>query len=223
MKKVFLSVLALTISQSLLAADIICPPINIIKSVKFTNAKKIPWVAGSGNKGLWAMTSNNFVYQGETWNVWYTNLTSATNEAQVIQEGKTHFDQKQLNQPVKEVSRKSTDCTYTLDSDNETVTASNPPNPPLPDLPKINSNNQSNIQNKNITVKNIQGNWKHDNSSVSITVKGSTYTFCNENNDCANGLLSNDNIEVPNWAVTGKLSNDGRLIVWSNGTQWRRD
>jgi hypothetical protein len=65
----------------------------------------------------------------------------------------------------------------------------------------------------------IEGRWKHSQSATSIKLQKNHYVFCNEDNDCANGYSI---IYVPKWNVIGKLTKDGRTIIWSNGTRWRR-
>jgi hypothetical protein len=217
MKKLFFIILMFAISQTLFAA-FTCPPISTIKSVKFYSAKKIPWVAGSGRSSLWMVSSDSFTYQGEAWNLLYNFATSATNQAQVIQDGTTHLNQKRLIQPIQSFEKNQNVCTYTSDKDVETVTAFNPPLTPM-------SDSLTKTQNENVSkppAKDIQGNWHNNQSQTSIKLNQPSYTFCNEVGNCANGFWSNGYIQVPQWNVTGTLSSDGNSIDWSNSTRWQR-
>jgi hypothetical protein len=71
---------------------------------------------------------------------------------------------------------------------------------------------------------NVSGTWFHDGRTVTIEKSGfDQYLFCNEDRNCANGFFSgNRSIQVSQWSVSGVLSQHGRTIEWSNGTQWTR-
>jgi hypothetical protein len=214
MKKIFLIISMFTFSQTVLA-EITCPSISTIISIKFSSAKKIPWIAGPNGSGLWMVTSDQFTDQGETWNLMYNVTTSATNETQAIQHGTTLLNQKQLIQPIKTVESKRNVCTYTSNDDVDTVSAFNPP---LGD--KVSKTQEENVN--PTPVKDIQGNWFHNKAQTLIKSDQSSYTLCNEDGNCASGFWRNGNIQVPQWHVTGTLSNDGNSIAWSNGTRWQR-
>jgi len=70
----------------------------------------------------------------------------------------------------------------------------------------------------------LSGQWFHDNQPVSITRQfDRNYTFCNEQNDCANGFMRfPGNIVVPQWQVSGSIQGGGNSIYWSNNTVWTR-
>jgi hypothetical protein len=49
-----------------------------------------------------------------------------------------------------------------------------------------------------------------------------TYRFINEQGRVADGNVSGDRVNAPNWQVTGVIQNHGSRIAWSNGTTWTR-
>lgn len=219
MKKTLLFLSLYLFSQAVFA-EVTCPSLNTIKGIKFTNARKIPWVTGPDNAGLWMATSDTFTDQGQNWSLFYTVTAKAETEEAVIQIAATKFRQKQMISPVKKIENNKNVCVYTSDNDKETVSAFNPPlesiakKPQLPPQPNQNLNQGP--------VSDLQGNWYHDQAQTSIKMVQPTYTFCNEMSNCANGFWDNGIIQVPFWNVTGKLSHDGKTIDWSNGTRWQK-
>ncbi|CDZ77742.1 hypothetical protein BN59_02032 [Legionella massiliensis] len=73
-------------------------------------------------------------------------------------------------------------------------------------------------------ANSLAGIWQHDNQQTTIRPgQGFNMLFCNEQGDCAQGILRGSRVVVvPQWNVTGSINKSKTLIVWSNGTQWAR-
>lgn len=70
----------------------------------------------------------------------------------------------------------------------------------------------------------LTGNWEHERNKTRISMVGNKLIFCNEQNNCVEGYLSNNNIiEVPEWNVTGTINANKTVISWSNSTVWSRN
>jgi hypothetical protein len=72
---------------------------------------------------------------------------------------------------------------------------------------------------------NISGRWFRNGQATSINVgpDGRTFTITNEWGLPGVGFVTRSGeLKVPTWGVTGRLSNNGQRIFWSNGTQWTR-
>jgi len=72
---------------------------------------------------------------------------------------------------------------------------------------------------------NLTGRWFRNSQATSINVgpDGRTFTITNEWGLPGAGYITRSGeLKVPVWGVTGHLSNNGRRIFWSNGTQWTR-
>lgn len=72
---------------------------------------------------------------------------------------------------------------------------------------------------------NLSGRWLRNGRPTNIQVArdGRNFTITNEWGLRSTGSISRSGeLRVPSWRVTGRLSNNGRRISWSNGTEWTR-
>lgn len=94
------------------------------------------------------------------------------------------------------------------------------PSPLLTPVP----NNINYPLNSSLNLSPLTGNWEHEGNKTLINMVGNKLIFCNEQNDCVEGYLSNNNIiEVPQWNVTGTINSNKTVISWGNNTLWRRN
>src|SRR5437870_3140505 len=72
---------------------------------------------------------------------------------------------------------------------------------------------------------NISGRWFRNGQPTSIDVArdGRNFTIVQEWGMRANGRITgNGELAVPAWGVTGRVTQNGQRIKWSNGTEWTR-
>jgi hypothetical protein len=72
---------------------------------------------------------------------------------------------------------------------------------------------------------NISGRWFRNGQATSIDVRpdGRSFIITNEWGLRSDGYINrNGELKVTAWGVTGRLSNNGQRISWSNGTEWTR-
>ena len=72
---------------------------------------------------------------------------------------------------------------------------------------------------------NLSGRWFRNGrpTSIQVTRDGRNFTITNEWGLRSTGSINRSGeLRVPSWRVTGRLSNNGQRILWSNGTQWTR-
>src|SRR5438445_5930296 len=72
---------------------------------------------------------------------------------------------------------------------------------------------------------NIGGRWFRNGQPTSIDVArdGRNFTIVQELGLRANGRITgNGELAVPAWGVTGRVTQNGQRIKWSNGTEWTR-
>jgi len=70
-------------------------------------------------------------------------------------------------------------------------------------------------------AQNISGRWYHDGKPTSISVSGQTVTITNEVAQSSSGSISGNEIVIFG-GPSGRVSDGGRRISWSNGTTWTR-
>lgn len=104
------------------AADSACPPDNIIKTVKFTQASKNIYL-----EDTWYLLSSPISVNGSEWNVWYTaKLADAKTPAEAIKQGQEVFDHASLTKvDSRKDGKQRTICIY--DGFNISLSAVNPP------------------------------------------------------------------------------------------------
>lgn len=70
--------------------------------------------------------------------------------------------------------------------------------------------------------KGLSGRWFHDGKPTSISVSaGGSVTITNEQGRSSSGkMVSNNKLDIS--GIRGDVSNGGRRISWSNGTEWTR-
>lgn len=69
----------------------------------------------------------------------------------------------------------------------------------------------------------LKGYWEHNHHPTSIRMWNNQLMFCNEQDACAEGMVSGDaHIFVPQWDVRGSINKNLNMISWSNGTIWIR-
>lgn len=76
-----------------------------------------------------------------------------------------------------------------------------------------------------IPTGNIGGRWFRDGQPTSIDVArdGRNFTIVQEWGMRANGRITgNGQLVVAAWGVTGRVTQNGQRIRWSNGTEWTR-
>jgi len=76
-----------------------------------------------------------------------------------------------------------------------------------------------------IPTVNIGGRWFRNGQPTSIDVArdGRNFTIVQELGLRANGRITgNGELAVPAWGVTGRVTQNGQRIKWSNGTEWTR-
>ena len=77
-----------------------------------------------------------------------------------------------------------------------------------------------------IANQKLLGKWIYDNKLCSFEWSNSRIggmEIINENGSRAQAyLFQNNSISIPAWNLTGKLSNDGNSINFSNNTAWNR-
>ena len=71
------------------------------------------------------------------------------------------------------------------------------------------------------TEQGISGRWYHDGKPTSVNVIGRGVTITNEAGQQSSGSLSGNDITIFG-GPSGRVSNDGRRISWSNSTTWTR-
>ena len=72
---------------------------------------------------------------------------------------------------------------------------------------------------------NLSGRWFRNGmpTNIDMSSDGRNFTVRNEWGMRASGHINrNGELKVPAWGVTGRLSNNGQRISWSNGTEWTR-
>lgn len=70
--------------------------------------------------------------------------------------------------------------------------------------------------------QDLNGPWSHDGKPTSISVSsGGSVTITNEQGQSSRGQMSGNDISIPG-GLRGHVSNNGRRISWSNGTEWTR-
>jgi hypothetical protein len=72
---------------------------------------------------------------------------------------------------------------------------------------------------------NFSGRWFRDGqpASINVAADGKNFTITNEWGLKATGVITRSGeLKVPVWLVTGRLSQNGLRISWSNGTEWTR-
>jgi len=67
----------------------------------------------------------------------------------------------------------------------------------------------------------ISGRWYHDGKPTSVSVIGRAVTITNEAGQSSSGSLSGNEIAIFG-GPSGRVSDDGRRISWSNGSTWTR-
>jgi hypothetical protein len=68
----------------------------------------------------------------------------------------------------------------------------------------------------------LSGRWFHDGKPTSISVSaGGSVTITNEQGQRSSGKMTSNN-ELNIAGIRGHVSNAGRRISWSNGTEWTR-
>ena len=67
----------------------------------------------------------------------------------------------------------------------------------------------------------VSGGWYHDGKPTSVSVIGRGVTITNEAGQQSSGSLSGNDITIFG-GPSGRVSDDGRRISWSNGTTWTR-
>jgi hypothetical protein len=74
-----------------------------------------------------------------------------------------------------------------------------------------------------ITAGDLVGSWTAGTGKGTIVaLPDGSFTMTNESNMVANGKISGGVLECPDWKVTGRLSQDKRSLMWSNGAVWRK-
>ena len=74
-----------------------------------------------------------------------------------------------------------------------------------------------------IQVTDIEGDWKAGTGVGKIARSdGSNLFVTTETGLKGDGKINGDQIEVPSWNVTGKLTGDKKKILWSNSFVWTR-
>jgi hypothetical protein len=72
----------------------------------------------------------------------------------------------------------------------------------------------------------LDGRWYHDGAPTRILVApdGRSITIVNEFGQSSDGYATDPrNLVVPSLSLKGRVSEDGRRITWTNGTEWRRE
>ena len=68
----------------------------------------------------------------------------------------------------------------------------------------------------------LSGRWSHDGKPTSINVSaGGSVTITNEQGQRSSGKMTSNN-ELDISGIRGRVSDGGRRISWSNGTEWTR-
>ena len=68
----------------------------------------------------------------------------------------------------------------------------------------------------------LSGRWFHDGKPTSISVSaGGSVTMTNEQGQSSSGKMTSNN-ELDISGIRGRVSDGGRRISWSNGTEWTR-
>ena len=68
----------------------------------------------------------------------------------------------------------------------------------------------------------LSGRWFHDGKPTSISVSaGGSVTITNEQGQRSSGKMTSNN-ELDISGIRGRVSDGGRRISWSNGTEWTR-
>jgi hypothetical protein len=67
----------------------------------------------------------------------------------------------------------------------------------------------------------IGGRWYHDGKPTSVSVTGRAVTITNEAGQSSSGSLSGNDIAIFG-GPSGRVTDGGRRISWSNGTTWTR-
>ena len=73
--------------------------------------------------------------------------------------------------------------------------------------------------------KSLSGRWFRNGqpASINVSADGKNFTITNEWGLRATGFITRSGeLKVPVWLVTGRLSQNGLRISWSNGTEWTR-
>jgi hypothetical protein len=74
-----------------------------------------------------------------------------------------------------------------------------------------------------ITSGDLVGSWTAGTGKGTIVaLPDGSLTMTNESNMVANGKISGSVLECQDWKVTGRLSQDKRSLVWSNGAVWKK-
>lgn len=70
----------------------------------------------------------------------------------------------------------------------------------------------------------LEGRWLHDGrpTSISMMPDGRNLTIVNELGQRSNGYITDREVVIPSSGVKGHVSQGGRRISWSNGTEWIR-
>src|SRR6266536_4477862 len=72
---------------------------------------------------------------------------------------------------------------------------------------------------------NLSGRWFRNGqpASINVAADGKNFSITNEWGLRATGFITRSGeLKVPIWLVTGRLSQNGLRISWSNGTEWTR-
>jgi hypothetical protein len=67
----------------------------------------------------------------------------------------------------------------------------------------------------------VSGRWYHDGKPTSVSVIGRAVTITNEAGQQSSGSFSGNDIAIFG-GPSGRVSDDGRRISWSNGSTWTR-
>jgi hypothetical protein len=76
------------------------------------------------------------------------------------------------------------------------------------------------------SAADLDGRWYHDGAPTRILVApdGRSITIVNESGQSSDGYAADSrNLAIPSLGITGKVSKDGRRIIWTNGTEWKRE
>jgi hypothetical protein len=73
-----------------------------------------------------------------------------------------------------------------------------------------------------VVGQDLNGRWYHDGKPTSISVSGFNVRITNEQGQSSDGHLTGKDLVMPMLGIRGSVSDGGRRISWSNGTEWRR-
>lgn len=74
-----------------------------------------------------------------------------------------------------------------------------------------------------IAPGDVVGSWTAGAGTGTIVeLPDGSFKLTNESNMVANGRIAGGALECRDWNVTGRVSQDKRSLVWSNGVIWTR-